>query len=121
MSLSLGQRPDAVSHSASGEENGSPGIDGTHVGEDGRVSAKYVPLAQELHASGWKATILGAEVGARVFVGASAYNTCRRLGMTAKETSKALKTMAEAAERASCWICSIPNDSDPDATSGRTV
>lgn len=116
-----GQRPDAVIHSAKGKKFVL--LELTVPMEEKMEelhhikTAKYEPLAKELQASGNKVTILAVEVGARSFAGSSAYNACRRLGMTAKQTSKPLKTMAEAAERASCWLWTRRNCDDQDATS----
>ena len=66
--------------------------------------AKYEPLTKHLATHGFRATVLAAEIGARGFVGYSAYQVCRQLGLPRKQVGKHLRSMAEAAERASSWV-----------------
>ena len=84
-------------------------------------TAKYEPLAQELRSARFSVTILTVEVVARELVGTSAYNACKRLGLTAKQTSRSLKSMAEAAERASCWVWTKRHCKDKDSTPGTSA
>ena len=120
-----GQRPDAVIYSAKGKKYVL--IELTVPMEEKMEewhhikTAKYEPLAQELRSARFSVTILAVEVGARGFVGTSAYNACKRLGLTAKQTSRSLKSMAEAAERASCWVWTKRHCKDKDSTPGTTA
>ena len=66
--------------------------------------AKYQPLTEHLASGGFRATVLAAEIGARGFVGYSAHKVCKKLGLPMRQTTRYLRAMSEAAERASCWI-----------------
>ena len=60
--------------------------------------------------SGFKTKVLAIEIGARGFVGASAYNLMKQLSISGKKRTRALKAMAEAAEKSSSWIWSRRNE-----------
>ena len=64
----------------------------------------YVLETRHLATHDFRATVLAAEIGARGFVGYSAHQVCRQLGLPKKQVGKYLRSMAEAAERASSWI-----------------
>ena len=71
---------------------------------------KYASLAKSLMESGFKTKVLAIEIGARGFVGASAYNLMKQLSVSGKKRTRALKAMAEAAEKSSSWIWSRRNE-----------
>ena len=71
---------------------------------------KYAGLAKSLRRSGFQATVLAIEIGARGFVGTSAYDLMRQLSVSGRKRTRALKTMAEAAEKSSSWLWSRRND-----------
>ena len=66
--------------------------------------AKYEGLRHEIHSKGYKTHMFAVEIGARGLAGASAYSLLKRLGLSNQMRSRYLKQLAEAAERASCWI-----------------
>jgi len=66
--------------------------------------AKYEPLRDALHATGYTTHMFAVEVGARGFAGSSVYSLMKRLAVPARVRNKCLKEIAEAAERASYWI-----------------
>ena len=70
---------------------------------------KYASLAQSLRKSGFQTKVLAFEVGARGFIGASAYSLLKQLAISGRRTM-ALKAMAEAAEKSSSWIWSRRNE-----------
>eukprot|EP00745_Piridium_sociabile_P013031 TRINITY_DN19587_c0_g2_i2.p1 TRINITY_DN19587_c0_g2~~TRINITY_DN19587_c0_g2_i2.p1 ORF type:complete len:151 (-),score=20.15 TRINITY_DN19587_c0_g2_i2:309-761(-) len=72
---------------------------------------KYASLAGSLRESGFQAKVLAIEIGARGFVGTSAYDLMKQLSISGKERTRALKAMAEAAEKSSSWIWSRRNES----------
>ena len=67
-------------------------------------------MSKELEKDGYSARILPVEIGARGFIGASAYNLLTKLSITGSKRSRALKTLAETAENSSRWIWSRRND-----------
>ena len=73
---------------------------------------KYADLASSLKREGYQVKVLAAEIGARGFVGASAYNLMKQLSVEGREKNRALKAMAEAAERYSSWIWSRRNKNE---------
>ena len=72
--------------------------------------AKYEGLCTELRRHGFKTLLFAVEVGARGFCGSSAYSLLKQLGLQASATSRYLRLMAEAAEKASYWIWLKRND-----------
>ena len=73
---------------------------------------KYAGLASTLKKAGLRVKIFAIEVGARGFVGTSAYDLMKQLAISGKKRTRALKAMAEAAERSSSWIWSRRNQSE---------
>ena len=71
---------------------------------------KYAGLARSLRESGFQAKVLAIEIGARGFVGTSAYDLMKQLSVSGKKRTSALKAMAEAAEKSSSWIWSRRNE-----------
>ena len=70
---------------------------------------KYADLANDLKGEGYRVKVLPVEIGARGFVGTSAYNLMKQLSIEGRKKTRALKAMAEAAERCSSWIWSRRN------------
>ena len=66
--------------------------------------AKYEGLRHEIHNKGYKTRMFAVEIGARGLAGASAYSLLKSLGLSNQTRSRYLKQLAEAAEKASCWI-----------------
>ena len=73
---------------------------------------KYADLASSLKSEGYQAKVLATEIGARGFIGGSAYNLMKQLSVEGREKTRALRAMAEAAERCSSWIWSRRNKSE---------
>ncbi|XP_077382825.1 5-azacytidine-induced protein 2 isoform X1 [Festucalex cinctus] len=66
--------------------------------------AKYSELAAECREVGWKTTIYPVEVGCRGYVGLSATRLLRDAGVTGGKLRKAIKDLAEEAEKGSFWL-----------------
>ena len=73
---------------------------------------KYADLAESLRKDGYHVKVIAVEVGARGYVGESAYSLLKQLSIAGKEKTRILKAMAEAAERCSSWIWSRRNKSE---------
>ena len=71
---------------------------------------KYKDLSKELKKDGYNARILPVEIGARGFVGASAYDLLTKVSISGSKRTKALKSLAETAENSSRWIWSRRNE-----------
>ena len=69
-----------------------------------RKSAKYAELADSCRQKGWSAWVLPVEVGARGFPAQSMWRMYQKIGMTGTKRKAAIKLLANAAERASCWL-----------------
>lgn len=69
-----------------------------------RKRAKYSDLAAECREAGWKAVICPVEVGCRGFVGSSTARLLRDMGCTGARHRKAMKELAEEAEKGSFWL-----------------
>ncbi|XP_039516167.1 receptor-type tyrosine-protein phosphatase beta-like [Pimephales promelas] len=69
-----------------------------------RKRAKYADLAEACKEAGWKATTWPVEVGCRGFVGSSTVRLLREMGCTGAGCRKAIKELAEEAERGSFWL-----------------
>ncbi len=65
---------------------------------------KYTDLAAECRDGGWTTTIHPVEVGCRGFVGKSAIQLLRAAGTTGISLRRAIKELAEEAEKASYWL-----------------
>ena len=70
---------------------------------------KYADLVTGLREDGFQARVFAAEVGARGFIGSSAYDLMKHLSISRKSRTRALRAMAEAAETSSSWIWSRRN------------
>ena len=110
-----GQRPDIVLYS---ESLGSVIMVELTVPYETRIEhqhqyklAKYDDLANHLRKSGYKAKILAVEVGARGFVGTSAFNLFSQLGLKGRKRTRAMKELSEVAEKSSSWLWSRRNES----------
>ncbi|GFR94320.1 reverse transcriptase [Elysia marginata] len=64
----------------------------------------YLDLTKELEESGYRAKIMSIEIGARGFVGSSAYDLLSKLSNSGNKRTKALKLQAKTAENSSRWI-----------------
>ncbi|GFO03459.1 polyprotein [Plakobranchus ocellatus] len=71
---------------------------------------KYLGLSKELKNDGYKAKVMPVEIGARGFVGSSAYGLLSKLSIGGNKRTKALRLLAETAENSSCWIWSRKNE-----------
>lgn len=69
-----------------------------------RKRAKYSDLATECREAGWKAVICPVEVGCRGFVGSSSARLLRDMGCSGARHRKAMKELAEEAEKGSFWL-----------------
>ena len=69
-----------------------------------RKRAKYADLAEECREAGWKAITCPVEVGCRGFVGSSTVHLLRDMGCTGARCRKAIKELAEEAEKGSFWL-----------------
>ncbi|GFO27371.1 reverse transcriptase [Plakobranchus ocellatus] len=66
--------------------------------------AKYLELTKELKKDGYEAKVMPVEIGARGFVGSSAYGLLSKLSIGGIKRTKALRLLAETAENSSRWI-----------------
>ena len=66
--------------------------------------AKYEELLLECRRKGWSTWNLPVEIGCRGFPAPSMGKTLRILGIQGKARKKASRDIAEAAQRASCWL-----------------
>lgn len=69
-----------------------------------RKRAKYADLAAECREAGWKAVTCPVEVGCRGYVGASTVRFLHEMGCTGARHRKAVKELAEEAEKGSFWL-----------------
>ena len=77
----------------------------TRIGERHAFKeAKYEDLAQNLRKNGTYVQLYAVEVGARGLLGSSVYSLLVSLGINGQRRSRALKRLAESAEKASQWI-----------------
>lgn len=70
---------------------------------------KYGELTGRLREAGFRTSVFAVEVGARGFIGTSAYDLMKQLSISGRSRTRALKAMSEAAEKSSCWIWSRRN------------
>ncbi|GFN94120.1 reverse transcriptase [Plakobranchus ocellatus] len=71
---------------------------------------KYLDLTKELKKDGYKAKIIPVEIGAKGFVGSSAYGLLSKLSICGNKRTKALRLLAETAENRSRWVWSRRNE-----------
>ncbi|XP_050957201.1 uncharacterized protein LOC127158092 [Labeo rohita] len=69
-----------------------------------RKRAKYAEIVVECRNKGWKARCEPVEVGCRGFAGQSLPRTLKLLGVKGQLCRRAIKTIIEAAEKASRWL-----------------
>ena len=62
---------------------------------------KYMNLTKELDNAGYNGVVMPVEVGARGFVGSSVYDLLTKLSIRSNKRTKALKLLAEIAEKSS--------------------
>ena len=107
-------RPDIVFHSASTRQIIMVELTVPYESrmEEAHIykTEKYHDLTKELEKDGYCARILPVEIGARGFIGTSAYNLLTKLAITGSKRTKALKTLAETAEASSRWIWTRRNE-----------
>ncbi|GFN97441.1 reverse transcriptase [Plakobranchus ocellatus] len=77
-------------------------IEEAHAFKEG----KYLDLTKELKKDGYEAKVMPVEIGARGFVGSSAYGIQSKLSTCGNNRTKALRLLAETAENSSRWILS---------------
>ncbi|GFO14204.1 polyprotein [Plakobranchus ocellatus] len=108
-------RPDIVIHSASTQqiimvELSVPyesRMEEAHAFKEG----KYLDLTKELKKDGYEAKVMPVEIGARGFVGSSAYGLLSKLSIGGNKRTKDLRLLAETAENSSRWIWSRRDES----------
>ncbi|GFO31536.1 reverse transcriptase [Plakobranchus ocellatus] len=71
---------------------------------------KYLDLTKELKKDGYEPRVMPVEIGARGFMGSSAYGLLSKLSMCDNKITKALMLLAETAENSSRWIWSRRNE-----------
>ncbi|GFO40446.1 reverse transcriptase [Plakobranchus ocellatus] len=71
---------------------------------------KYLDLTKELKNDGYEAKLMPVEIGARGFVGSSAYGLLSKLSICDNKRTKAPRPLAETAENSSRWIWSRRNE-----------
>ncbi|GFO11467.1 reverse transcriptase [Plakobranchus ocellatus] len=107
-------RPDIVIHSASTQQiimveltvPYESRMEENHAFKEG----KYLDLTKELKKDGYEAKVMPVEIGARGFVGSSAYGLLSKLSIGGNKRTKALRLLAETAENSSRWIWSRRNE-----------
>ena len=108
-----GMRPDIVLHSQKAKEvlliELTVPYESRSEAAHAYKTEKYADLAKGLREAGFQAQVFAVEVGARGFVGASAYDLMKRLSISARSRTRTLRAMAEAAEKSSSWIWSRRN------------
>ncbi|GFN88527.1 reverse transcriptase [Plakobranchus ocellatus] len=77
-----------------------------HAFEEG----KYLDLTKELKKDGYEARVMPVGIGARGFVGSSAYGLLSKLSICGNKRTKALRPLAETAENSSRWIWNRRNE-----------
>ncbi len=65
---------------------------------------KYEELRLECVSKGWKCWVFPVEVGSRGFPAQSMWSTLSKLGLVGQTRKRAIQNIAQAAERASCWL-----------------
>lgn len=107
-------RPDIVYHSASTRQIIMVELTVPYENrmEESNVykKEKYTDLCKELEREGYNTRIIPVEIGARGFVGASAYSLLSKLSINGSKRTKALKVLSETAENSSRWIWSRRNE-----------
>ncbi|GFO29005.1 polyprotein [Plakobranchus ocellatus] len=73
-------------------------------------SRKIPGLDKRTKKDGYEAKVMPVEIGARKFVGSSAYGLLSKLSICGNKRTKALRLLAETAENSSRWIWSRGNE-----------
>lgn len=81
-----------------------------------RKYLKYTELAAECQEAGWKARIHPVEVGCRGFVGRSAVQLLRDVGVAGANLRRVVKELGEEADRSSYWLWLRKRDSGSGST-----
>ncbi|GFO10133.1 reverse transcriptase [Plakobranchus ocellatus] len=71
---------------------------------------KHLDFTKELKKDGYEAKVMPVEIGARGFVGSSAYGILSKLSIGGNKRTKALRLLAETAENSSRWKWSRRNE-----------
>ncbi|GFN82205.1 reverse transcriptase [Plakobranchus ocellatus] len=71
---------------------------------------KYLDLTKQLKKDGYEAKVMPVEIGARGFVGSSAYGLLSKLSICGNKKTKALRLLPDTAENSSDWIWSRRNE-----------
>ncbi|GFN77648.1 polyprotein [Plakobranchus ocellatus] len=71
---------------------------------------KYLDLTKEVKTNGYEAKVMPVEIGARGFVGSSAYRLLSKLSICGNKRTKVIRLLAETAENSSRWIWSRRNE-----------
>ncbi|GFN99215.1 polyprotein [Plakobranchus ocellatus] len=103
-------KPDIVIHSASTQQiimveltvPYESRMEDAHAFKEG----KYLDMTKELKKDGYEARVMPVEIGARGFVGSSAYGLLSKLSIGGNKRTIALRLLAETAENSSRWIWS---------------
>ena len=74
--------------------------------------AKYEDLAGRIKKEGYTVKVLAVEVGARGFVGASVFSLLTQFGIKGRKRTRAMKDLAEIAEKSSSWLWSRRNETN---------
>ncbi|GFN94354.1 reverse transcriptase [Plakobranchus ocellatus] len=101
-------RPDIVIHSASTQQiimveltvPYESRMEEAHAFKD----RKYLDLTKELKKDGYEAKVMPVDIDARGLVGSSAYGLLSKLSIGGNKRTKALRLLAETAEKSSHWI-----------------
>ena len=76
-----------------------------------RKSAKYADLVEHGREQGYRTWCFPIDVGARGFPSKSCWKMLGALGVHGRARKQAINNMAQAAERASCWLWMRRNES----------
>ena len=69
-----------------------------------RKSSKYWELKEACQDRGWKTWLFPVEVGCRGFPARSVWTMLKAIGICGATRKRAVRTLGETAEKASCWI-----------------
>ncbi|GFN78420.1 reverse transcriptase [Plakobranchus ocellatus] len=89
-----------------------PGLSDVAIMEEAHAfkEGKYLDLTELKKKDGYEAKVMPVEIGARGFVGSSAYGLLSKLSIGGNKRTKALRLLAETAENSSRWIWSRRNE-----------
>ncbi|XP_060066953.1 uncharacterized protein LOC132547205 [Ylistrum balloti] len=101
-------RPDVVIWSAESRQIWEERCDQANE----RKRAKYVDLMEQCMERGWCTWLFPVEVGCRGFPARSVWKMFQALGVVGRTRKMVVRRLAEAAERASCWLWSRREEKD---------